>query len=108
MKTTYTIAAIAMFAVILGMGTLSPALADRNSEHNPKKPVCHFYTDINDDGDLTLDDNAWAEKLVNKHAKKAHTGHGDKIIVLEENLTDPETQITALECPLQDPPVDNI
>ncbi len=102
MKTTYTIAAIAMFAVILGMSALTPALADRNSEHNPKEPVCHFYTDINDDGDITLDDNAWAEKLVNKHAMKAHTGHGDKIIV--DEVSDEDTEITAENCPLQDDP----
>ena len=38
MKTTYTIAAIAMFAVILGMSALSPALAAKAD----KIWVCHF------------------------------------------------------------------
>ena len=43
MKTTYTIAAIAMFAVILGMGVLAPAMAtkpDVNGEHKIK--FCHY------------------------------------------------------------------
>ena len=38
MKTTYTIAAIAMFAVVLGMSALSPALAAKAD----KIWVCHF------------------------------------------------------------------
>ena len=44
MKTTYTIAAIAMFAVILGMSALAPAMASRpnadTGEH--KSDLCHY------------------------------------------------------------------
>lgn len=43
MKTTYTVAAIAMFAVILGMSALSPALAtqpDADGKH--KIEFCHY------------------------------------------------------------------
>jgi len=80
MKTIFTISAIAMFAVILGMSAIAPALADRNSDHNPKTPVCHFDRDTNDDGDETTDDRAWIVQMVNKHAKIAHLGHGDVLI----------------------------
>jgi len=41
MKTTYTIAAIAMFAVILGMSALSPAMAAKPDKAD-KIWVCHF------------------------------------------------------------------
>jgi len=43
MKTTYTIAAIAMFAVILGMSALTPAMAikpDGDGKH--KLDLCHY------------------------------------------------------------------
>ena len=41
MKTTYTIAAIAMFAVILGMSALAPAMAVKQDKAD-KIYVCHF------------------------------------------------------------------
>ena len=41
MKTTYTIAAIAMFAVILGMSALAPAMAVKQDKAD-KIWVCHF------------------------------------------------------------------
>jgi hypothetical protein len=43
MKTTYTIAAIAMFAVILGMGVLAPAMASKPvTGENHKIEFCHY------------------------------------------------------------------
>ena len=45
MKTTYTIAAIAMFAVILGMGVLAPAMASKASDYDDGKhkiEFCHY------------------------------------------------------------------
>ncbi len=95
MKTTLTIAAIAMFAVILGMSAIAPALADREGLHNPKTPVCHFDRDTNDDGDETTDDRAWIVKMVNKHAKIAHLGHGDVPI---GDATDLPNTILASDC----------
>ena len=80
MRTTLTIAAIAMFAVILGMSAIAPAMASPNSDHNPKTTVCHFDRDTNDDGDETTNDRAWIVQMVNKHAKIAHLGHGDVLI----------------------------
>jgi hypothetical protein len=43
MKTTYTIAAIAMFAVILGMGALAPAMASKPiAGEDHKIEFCHY------------------------------------------------------------------
>jgi hypothetical protein len=43
MKTTYTIAAIAMFTVILGMGVLAPAMASKPvAGENHKIEFCHY------------------------------------------------------------------
>ena len=44
MKTIYTIAAIAMFAVILGMSAIAPAMATKpNAETgNHKYVICHY------------------------------------------------------------------
>ncbi len=97
MKTTYTIAAIAMFAVILGMSAIAPAMASPNDKHNPKTLVCHFDRDTNDDGDETTDDRAWIEKMVNKHAKIAHLGHGD-VLIAENDVTDLPETISAFDC----------
>ena len=41
MKTTYTIAAIAMFAVIMGMSAIAPAMAGKPAQAD-KIWVCHF------------------------------------------------------------------
>ena len=96
MRTTLTIAAIAMFAVILGMSAIAPALASPNGVHNPKAPVCHFDRDTNDDGDETTDDRAWIVKMVNKHAKIAHLGHGD-VLIDDDAEPEPDT-ISAFDC----------
>jgi len=50
MKTTFTIAAIAMFAVILGMGAIAPAMATPNDNANDKAKagkinICHVELD---------------------------------------------------------------
>jgi len=48
MKTIYTIAAIAMFAVILGMGALSSAMASKPSDYPDGKhkiEFCHYQAE---------------------------------------------------------------
>jgi hypothetical protein len=96
MNKKISLAAIAMFAVIMGMSAFAPAaMASPNSEHNPKNPVCHFDRDTADDGDTTTDDRAWIVKMVNKHAEVAHLGHGDIPI---GGVTDLPNTITADDC----------
>ena len=72
MKTTYTIAAIAMFAVILGMGALAPAMAAPNDNANDKAKagkisICHVELD-----DLTTEVNESSVDLINVSVNSAH------------------------------------
>ena len=83
MKTTYTIAAIAMFAVILGMGTLASAMAAPHDNANPKAKVgkvtiCHWQEEVLDDP-ITTDVNEyeaaeWVPINISRNAEKAHVG----------------------------------
>jgi hypothetical protein len=81
MKTTYTIAAIAMFAVILGMGALAPAMAAPHDNANPnasvgKVTICHWQEEVLDDP-LTTDvieyeAAEWVPIDISRNAEKAH------------------------------------
>jgi len=61
MSTIFTIAAIAMFAVTLGLGLMSPALASQPDENGKHKTLlCHFQEEKtiivdDEDGDETND-----------------------------------------------------
>ena len=114
MKTTFTIAAIAMFAVILGMGALSPALAVPNNEKSSATTaVCHYFEEYQVDelGELILDENgdpvvdeeasSWDVLYVSsKGAANGHTKHGDQTIT---------TDAEALACEInQDGTIDTV
>ena len=93
MNKTISLVAIAMVAVIMGMSAFAPAaMADRNSDHNPKVAICHFdYNEM-----------VWeADKMVNKHALIAHQGHGDKII--DDSDEPADGTISTEACLDQDP-----
>ena len=93
MKTTFTIAAIAMFAVVLGMGALSPALAVPNNEKSSATTaVCHYFEEYVIDeitgepvideitGEPVIDEDASAWDVLyvsSKGAANGHTKHGD-------------------------------
>jgi len=97
MKTTLTIAAIAMFAVILGMSAIAPAMAAPNNDRSSATTaVCHYFAvfQVDEDGELILDENdepildlelsAWGVLYVSSQgAENGHTNHGD-----ETNLDD--------------------
>ena len=72
MNKTISLAAIAMVAVVMGLSSFAPAaMAIPNDNHNPKFAICHFDNDS----------QMWEhDKLVNKHAWKAHSDHGDQKI----------------------------
>jgi len=88
MNKKYALPAIAMVAVVMGMSAFAPAMATPSEgaeKHNPKVAICHF--DFND--------NVWeADKMVNKHALKAHQGHGDLLV---------PDEISVEDCLAQDP-----
>jgi hypothetical protein len=83
MKTTYTIAAIAMFAVILGMSSISPAMAKADT------PICHYAETVfetnpdtgailldDEDNPIVLEEAVWKVITVNnKGATNGHVGH---------------------------------
>lgn len=66
MKTTYTIAAIAMFAVILGMSALAPALAAKPDKAD-KIWVCHFA-----DTEVVIDPETELEITIPAHYDVIH------------------------------------
>jgi hypothetical protein len=105
MKTIYSIAVIAMFAVIMGMSAIAPAMADRSN--GQKSIICHFEAAFFDE-DLQMDVEAeWVPINVNNRSLPAHLGddkhegHGD--LVIESALHDSET--TAILCPGLDIPI---
>jgi hypothetical protein len=101
MKTTYTIAAIAMFAVIMGMSAIAPAMADRSN--GQKSIICHFEA-AHIDEDLQDVPAEWVVINVNNRSLPAHLGddehegHGD--LVIESGIH--ATEISADACILQD------
>ncbi len=99
MKTTYTIAAIAMFAVILGMSAIAPAMAA--GSNGQKSIICHFEAAYFDE-DLQVDvPEEWVPINVNNRSLPAHLGddehegHGDLVIDSEGRTS----QTTVLLCP---------
>jgi len=72
MNTKLTLTAIAMFAVIMGMSVLAPAMAAKES----KVLVCHYQEFVAED--LTVDppiigeEEAWKVISINGNAQSAH------------------------------------
>jgi len=107
MKTIYTIAAIAMFAVILGIGALSPATAAKtvNPNSSANFGVCHYFeAEFEDDVETTP--AQWNVKYVNSNgALNGHVNHNDPIIGgATDPLADPPT-ITTGDCTDQTLPI---
>ena len=86
MKTTYTIAAIAMFAVIMGMSAIAPAMADHkktdpnNDRSNARTLVCHLFEEETDEEGVTTDAHYDGLLTNNNGATNGHLDHGDKLI----------------------------
>jgi hypothetical protein len=97
MKTTYSIAAIAMFAVILGMSALAPAMAVKMD----KIDVCHFSEEkieIDADGFETVIPAEWKVINISGNAEKAHVGkHTDNVEFDVLVSDDPESIDTITE-----------
>ena len=82
MNKTISLAAIAMFAVTLGLGVLSPAMAsqpDENGKH--KVDVCHFADAkniFNATGDDTWTNSTAGMVVIDVDNKGQMNGHFDK------------------------------
>ncbi len=93
MKTTFTIAAIAMFAVILGMSALAPAMAAPNDKANDKAKagkisICHVELD-----DPETPEDESSVDLINVSANSAHN-NSDKHPDDYEPFTDENGELT--------------
>ena len=109
MKTTYTVAAIAMFAVILGMGALSPAMAVKMD----KIDVCHFeeaeIETLEDGTEVEISPAEWKVINISGNAEKAHVGKHTDGVNSDEKLSDVFTEQDCLDRNAADepePPVD--
>jgi len=83
MNRILTISAIAMFAVVLGLGVVSPAMAAPNENANPKASVgkvkiCHWQEEVIDDTDpdnpVVIEEAQWVVINVSRNAEDAHIG----------------------------------
>ena len=99
MKTTLTIAAIAMFAVVLGMGALSPAMAAPNDNANDKAKagkisICHVEVD-----DPETPEDESSVELITVSANSAHN-NPEKHPLDYAPTTDADGNLT---CVVEDP-----
>ena len=109
MKTTLTIAAIAMFAVILGMGAFAPATAAPNDNASDKAKagkisICHVELD-----DPATEEDESSVDLITVSANSAHNNSdkhpedypptenadGELTCVVSEPEPEPEPEPTA-------------
>lgn len=103
MKTALTIAAIAMFAVALGMSTFAPAMAAPNDNANDKAKVgkisiCHVELD-----DPETPEDESSVDLVTVSANSAHT-NPEKHPLDYEPTVDADGELTCVvEVPEVDP-----
>ncbi len=102
MNTKLALTAIAMFAVILGMSALTPAMAAPNNERSSATtPVCHFfavYVDADGDGIPDIDPTTGEKTLIDEEsfwgvlyvssrgAEKGHTNHGDATDLTDDQI----------------------
>jgi broad specificity polyphosphatase/5'/3'-nucleotidase SurE len=86
MKTTYTIAAIAMFAVMLGMSALAPAMAyhEENPKHKATASQCHYDVVEDIDETLLVDESLESAWIVlhtsSQGSTNGHQKHLDKLV----------------------------
>jgi len=89
MRTTLTIAAIAMFAVILGMSAIAPAMATPgNPNSNATTAQCHFDVVIDDPDTLGVDESLESAWIVlhtsSQGSTNGHQKHGDKLVTNDD------------------------
>jgi len=110
MNSKLALTAIVMFAVIMGLGVMSPAMAaPGNPNSKATTEVCHLFEAVEDDPDTPEDETEPARWGVlhtnNKGATNGHVnGHGDSLI---GDVTAPEADpptITEADCLAQEIP----
>ncbi len=112
MNRILTISAIAMFAVVLGLGVLSPAMAAKqvNPNSSADTGVCHYFEKEIDEDTEEVTEAQWNVKYVNSNgAMNGHLKHGDPLIGPTDLGAEPPT-ISVEDCrlPLLPPPVPDL
>jgi len=103
MNSKLAITAIAMFAVVMGMSSFTPAIADPgNPNSNATTQVCHLFEAVEDNPDTPEDESEpahWGGLFTNSNgATNGHLKHGDSLIGdVTDPLADPPT-ITETDC----------
>ncbi len=106
-----TISSIAMFAIVLGLGVVSPAMAAPNDNANEKAKVgkgkvCHWQEEVLDltdpENPVVVEEAKWVVNDISKNAHKAHVDvHTDgtlvDILIDDDEPFDPDT-ITSVAC----------
>ena len=108
MNDKYTIAAIAMFAVVLGLGAFAPALAAKeiNPNSSADSGVCHYFEEEVDEDTGEVTPAQWNVKYVNSNgAMNGHQKHGDPVIGDATDLAADPPTITEDDCRNQVLPV---
>ncbi len=102
MNTKLTLTAIAMFAVIMGMSALAPAMA---VPKDPKVDVCHYQEfveeDLLADPPIIGEEEAWKVINIRESAVPAHLAHTDgdtNDFVIPDDGSDDEGNDTVAEC----------
>ena len=81
MNKKISLAAIAMFAVMMGMSAFAPAMAvPKGNSGNADTQVCHYFAEYLDEEEteLDLENSAWGVLYVSSQgATNGHLKHGD-------------------------------
>lgn len=96
MNTKLTLTAITLFAVTMGIGFLTPALA----APQPKILVCHFDEMTTDEFGIVSGTDTWIVININQNAESAHVGvHTDGTLFdFVVNDTDGDDTNDSLDC----------
>ena len=105
MNRKIALTAIAMFAVILGMSAVAPAMAaPGNPQSQATTQVCHLFEEVVDDPNTPEDETEaahWGVLYTNTNgATNGHLKHGDSLIGDTTDPTADPPTITVDDCGL--------
>ena len=106
MNKKIALTAIAMFAVILGMSAVAPAMAaPGNPQSQATTQVCHLFEEVVDDPTTPEDETEaahWGVLYTNTNgATNGHLKHGDSLIGDTTDPTADPPTITVVDCEAQ-------
>ena len=103
MNTKLAFTSITLVAVIMGMGFLTPTLAEKQ----PKIFVCHFDEGTTDEFGNVIEAPSWIVIHINGNAESAHVGvhtDGTSFDAIVDDSGTVEGSITSQDCTGRNPP----